>query len=174
MAIPVRPLQHRLELLQHIRFFFDGMPAPQYTIEQCRSRLPFTSKPLPLRIREEGPADIVLWHFHHKSVDTGDLFCNFYLGFDRDGTFFNNRAVERHFYDPIGLFMGSKEALSNVKNDCFTQPVKLVVMLAIGSRAANYIKLVSEGHFPFMSTHKNMDYPMINLIVMISRSVELY
>jgi hypothetical protein len=49
--------------------------------------------------REEDHADKALCHLHHRSVDSGDLFCNFRLGLNRDNTFLSNRGVERHLYD---------------------------------------------------------------------------
>ena len=61
-----------------------------------------------------------------------------------------------------------------MKNYYFKPHAKLSVIVVIGSRAANYIKLVSQGHVPFSATHRNMEFPMIELIATISGLVELY
>jgi hypothetical protein len=58
--------------------------------------------------------------------------------------------------------------------DDFKPHAELVVILVIGLRAANYIKLVSQGHVPFSSTRRNMEFLMIELIATISGSMELY
>src|ERR1700728_2520982 len=105
------------------------MPATQHTIKRGGRSLLSTSKSRPFRIREKDHADKVLRHFHHRSVDSGDLFCNFCLGLNRDSTLFSERGVERHLYD--------------------SYRAKLVVMVVIGSRTANYIKLVAGDHIEF-------------------------
>ena len=53
---------------------------------------------------------------------------------------------------PVGSAMGMRKRFSNHEEQRFhTTHAKLVVMLVIGIRAANYIKLVSEGYVPFSS-----------------------
>jgi hypothetical protein len=89
------------------------MPASQYTIERGRRSLLSTSKSCSLRIREEGHADKVLRHLHDGGVDSGNLFCNFRLGLDRDSTVLTNHGIERDLYDSCGVGRGTKERSSN-------------------------------------------------------------
>src|ERR1700733_409766 len=93
---PSETLKHRPELLQHIRFFFGGVAAPQNAIERGRRSLRPTGKARSLRIRKEDDTNEALRYFHHSGVDSCDLFCHLRLGLARDGTILGNRGVERH------------------------------------------------------------------------------
>ena len=100
---------------------------------------------------------LVLRHLYHRSVDSDDLFCDFRLGLGGDRTLLTNCGVERHSYHSSGLGYGYERGLFPIeKMDDFKPHAELVVMLVIGLRAANYIKLVSQGYVPFSSTHRNM------------------
>jgi hypothetical protein len=57
---------------------------------------------------------------------------------------------------PMASTMDMKRAVPIVKNYYFKPHAKLSVIVVIGSKAANYIKLVSKGYIPFARTHRNM------------------
>ena len=81
-------------------------------------------------------------------MDSGDLFCNFRLGLGRDRTLLNNCGVERICITPVDSDVDTKGPLPIEKMDDSKPHAELVAMLVIGLRAANYIKLVSQGYVP--------------------------
>src|SRR5579859_1426834 len=109
-----------------------------------------------------------------QSCGFGLLFCNFHLGLNRDSTVLSDCCVELHFSDSYGMVYGCGR--ESPRSRCIATSgahSKLVVMVVIGSRVANYIKLVAKRQISCSGTYRNMSCPMISDFDTISWSTEV-